>query len=237
MDLDSEDVSFAVQQVEDSIARVSLLRFFWFIFDCQVVLLCSPSCFDSQAAPAVNSDDDDDYIEEPDDLVYVPCPVCHYKTLHESGTFSICMICSWEDDGCPESRALEVLGGPNKDYSLGEARSNFATYLTMYRPEDAFIFLRSTEEDYLLRKERVCIGLEARDRAPDNENEWIEFDRQWPIICEARDRARASIEAEAANNLTQQLEFDELQRKAIDARAAIETVKEIKTAVPKKSTK
>ncbi len=54
------------------------------------------------------------------------------------------MLCSWEDDGqddpydAPLGGALPdvVVGGFNADYSLAEARENFALYFTHYRPTD-----------------------------------------------------------------------------------------------------
>jgi hypothetical protein len=53
-------------------------------------------------------------------------------------------LCSWEDDGqddpyyAPPNAAApsEVVGGANADYSLAEARENFALYFTHYRPTD-----------------------------------------------------------------------------------------------------
>jgi hypothetical protein len=43
---------------------------------------------------------------------------------------------AWEDDGEDDPDADEVLGGPNGDYSLTEARENFSAYRTQYRPGD-----------------------------------------------------------------------------------------------------
>jgi hypothetical protein len=118
------------------------------------------------------------------------------------------------------------MGGPNKDYSLSEARANWRKYLTMYRPADAFLFLRGTEEELLLRKERVCVALEERERGPSNEDEWIEFDQAWPEIEQAREIAEriqldeiSKFETELAEHLSQ-------QQKAIQAEAAMQTIQE-----------
>lgn len=54
------------------------------------------------------------------------CPVCDFPTLSEPEGYEICPLCDWEDDGFNS-------GGPNGDYTLAEARSNFAKHLSMYR--------------------------------------------------------------------------------------------------------
>jgi hypothetical protein len=74
------------------------------------------------------------------------CPSCGYPTIAERGAYEICSLCAWEDDGQddPAHRPLgsdgaapeAVANGPNHDYSLGEARANFARNLTSYRPSD-----------------------------------------------------------------------------------------------------
>lgn len=61
------------------------------------------------------------------------CPCCGFPTLEELSGYEICELCSWEDDGQGDSNANQVLGGPNGDYSLTEARKNFKENLTMYR--------------------------------------------------------------------------------------------------------
>ena len=68
------------------------------------------------------------------------CPCCNYPTLSERNGYEICGLCFWEDDGQDDRNASEVLGGPNHDYSLTEAKNNFIQYLTMYRPSDTIAF-------------------------------------------------------------------------------------------------
>ena len=70
------------------------------------------------------------------------CPCCNYPTLNERNSYEICGLCFWEDDGQDESNANEILGGPNQDYSLTEARNNFKLHMTMYRPSDTIAFNR-----------------------------------------------------------------------------------------------
>ena len=74
------------------------------------------------------------------------CPCCHMPTLVERAVFDICPTCDWEDDGQDSDDADTVRGGPNADYSLTEARANFASHLTMYRPDDTRAFTRSTSD-------------------------------------------------------------------------------------------
>ena len=55
-------------------------------------------------------------------------------------SYEICGLCDWEDDGQDDDDADQVIGGPNSDYSLTEARENFEKHLTMYRPSDTIAF-------------------------------------------------------------------------------------------------
>jgi len=72
------------------------------------------------------------------------CPCCGLPTLGSRCDFCICSLCFWEDDGQDDADAGEIRGGPNHDYSLTEARANFAAHLTMYRPSDTRPFERDT---------------------------------------------------------------------------------------------
>ncbi|MFC0527223.1 CPCC family cysteine-rich protein [Phytohabitans kaempferiae] len=56
------------------------------------------------------------------------CPCCGSVTLAERGGFECCPVCWWEDDGQDDPDADVVLGGPNGDLSLTDARRNFARY-------------------------------------------------------------------------------------------------------------
>jgi hypothetical protein len=68
------------------------------------------------------------------------CPCCAYPTLPDRGHYEICSLCGWEDDNQDDPDADQVWGGPNSDYSLSEARHNFAEYLIMYRLSESRIF-------------------------------------------------------------------------------------------------
>lgn len=70
------------------------------------------------------------------------CPCCFMPTLEERAGYDICAICCWEDDGQDSDDAETVRGGPNKSYSLKEARENFNIYHTMYRESDEIAFSR-----------------------------------------------------------------------------------------------
>lgn len=63
------------------------------------------------------------------------CPCCGYPTLAERGSYDICDLCSWEDDGQDDPHADEIWGGPNGAYSLSEARLNFKQRRIMYSPD------------------------------------------------------------------------------------------------------
>jgi hypothetical protein len=72
----------------------------------------------------------------------VVCPCCGYPTLYRRAAYNICQLCNWEDDGQDDPPYGQfdpdkVLGGPNSDYSLTEARGNFARYGWQYREPDS----------------------------------------------------------------------------------------------------
>jgi hypothetical protein len=56
------------------------------------------------------------------------CPCCGHSTLGERGAFEICAVCFWEDDGQDDHNAEAVLGGPNGDLSLIQARANYMKF-------------------------------------------------------------------------------------------------------------
>lgn len=68
--------------------------------------------------------------------VLFACPCCGYPTLDERGGYDICELCNWEDDGQDEPDVDKVRGGPNKSYSLTQARLNFEQRLVMYSQGD-----------------------------------------------------------------------------------------------------
>jgi hypothetical protein len=88
----------------------------------------------------------------------VACPCCGYPTIDERNCFEICLLCSWEDDGQDDADADDVLGGPNGEYSLTNARSNFEQYLVMYSPEkDLRISGPDTVEARTIKKQLIAI--------------------------------------------------------------------------------
>jgi hypothetical protein len=73
-----------------------------------------------------------------EDAGRVTCPACGYPTIGERTAYEICSLCAWEDDGQDDNPHRpegyhdyfgpdDVAGGPNHDYSLTEARENFAS--------------------------------------------------------------------------------------------------------------
>lgn len=78
------------------------------------------------------------------DFNRVTCPACGHPTLH-GDKYEMCVLCEWEDDYQDDPHADEVWGGPNAEYSLAEARSNFEQCDGrggMYRPEHERDFQR-----------------------------------------------------------------------------------------------
>lgn len=55
------------------------------------------------------------------------CPCCDYFTLPERGSYLICPVCFWEDDGQDFDRADEP-SGPNHGITLRSARENFLQF-------------------------------------------------------------------------------------------------------------
>ena len=93
------------------------------------------------------------------DKTLYTCPCCGYPSLSTRGGFEVCDICCWEDDGQDSNNAEEILGGPNSDYSLKEARENFDKHFTCYRPDDKDAFEQSSER--IERAKMIAIELES----------------------------------------------------------------------------
>ncbi|SHK50373.1 Cysteine-rich CPCC [Hymenobacter psychrotolerans DSM 18569] len=57
------------------------------------------------------------------------CPCCRYFTLSEgdAGSYDICHVCFWEDDGL-QFQDPDYVGGANNSLSLNEARRNFQQF-------------------------------------------------------------------------------------------------------------
>ncbi len=65
--------------------------------------------------------------DQEQDFLY-HCPCCRYPTLTTRGSYEICEVCFWEDDGQDNHDAHKIRGGPNGDLSLTMARDNFLSY-------------------------------------------------------------------------------------------------------------
>lgn len=103
----------------------------------------------------------------------VHCPCCGYPTLETKADWEICELCNWEDDGQGDADAHKVRGGPNADYSLTEARNNFAQHRVMYAPGRD---MRITGPDTALQSETKGLLIKAfekwaSDRASRNTHE------------------------------------------------------------------
>ena len=56
------------------------------------------------------------------------CPCCRCLTIDRRGSFEICPVCFWEDDGQDDNDAATVRGGPDGFLSLSEARANYRRF-------------------------------------------------------------------------------------------------------------
>lgn len=139
------------------------------------------------------------------------CPCCSYPTLSEPGGYNICLLCNWEDDGQDDPYADEVWPGPNKGYSLTQARDNFKKYWIMYSPDrDPRI---SAPDSDLQRTIKQQI-MDAFDAMADSNEE--DQAQKWQII--ARGRARLYEE------VRQKLREYEVKMKAMHAEKSREDI-------------
>jgi hypothetical protein len=58
----------------------------------------------------------------------VRCLCCGYQTLSRPGSFALCPVCWWQDDGQDDADADVVRGTVNGRLSLTMARGNFIRY-------------------------------------------------------------------------------------------------------------
>jgi hypothetical protein len=79
---------------------------------------------------------DDSTLAPPQNGLLFRCPCCHCLTLEERGSYDICPVCYWEDDGQDDPDADTVRGGPNGSLSLTMAREN---YISLGACEERFI--------------------------------------------------------------------------------------------------
>lgn len=70
--------------------------------------------------------DERSVFEPPVEGLRYACPCCHHFTLKERGSYDICSVCFWEDDGQDDPYADDIRGGPNRGLSLTQARINYA---------------------------------------------------------------------------------------------------------------
>lgn len=103
------------------------------------------------------------------------CPCCGYPTLAGRAMYQICELCWWEDDGQDDGNADVVMGSPNQDYSLTEARANFERYEVMYPPERDPRLLGPDSETMLALKRELMATFEGMMTAQSGD----ELDAAW----------------------------------------------------------
>jgi hypothetical protein len=64
------------------------------------------------------------WYEPEDPMPREQCPCCDYFSLAERGSYLICPICFWEDDGQDLSE-IDMMSGPNHGLTLRQGRENF----------------------------------------------------------------------------------------------------------------
>ncbi len=82
----------------------------------------------------------------PADDTFYHCPCCGYPTLTARGSFDVCAVCYWEDDGQDSHDADRVRGGPNGDLSLSMARANFLAHGVCQIDMRQYVRLPTTDE-------------------------------------------------------------------------------------------
>lgn len=98
------------------------------------------------------------------------CPCCGIPTLQNRGQDEICRLCDWEDGNQDESFSTEILGGPNGDYSLQEARSNFKKNLQMYHGTSKHASIATNEA-----KERLILAYDRLEKNNQESEDWSEI--------------------------------------------------------------
>ncbi len=133
-----------------------------------------------------------------------PCPCCGYPQLTMDEAFEQCPLCCWEDDGQDDHNAAEVLGGPNCDLSLSEARRNFEVTLSMFRSDDPEIkSIQGCRPEHRSWKRRL-LGLYDRlitvESASAADGLWEEIDHCWGELrneeCDSAESVMANIQPE-----------------------------------------
>jgi hypothetical protein len=56
------------------------------------------------------------------------CPCCQYKTLYTRGSWNICPVCRWKDDGQDDHNSDTFGDGANLNLTLTQARENFLKF-------------------------------------------------------------------------------------------------------------
>lgn len=78
------------------------------------------------------------------------CPCCDYYTLSDRGSFEVCPVCYWEDDGA-DLQSLDVISDANH-ITLRQARGNFER---MGAADQAAVSLVATSDERAgLRREQ-----------------------------------------------------------------------------------
>ena len=83
------------------------------------------------------------------------CPCCDYVSLPERGSYLICHVCFWEDDG-QDIDQLDEESGPNHGLTLREGRSNFKAFGACEREMVSHVMPASQRERYEFRPRQIA---------------------------------------------------------------------------------
>ena len=70
------------------------------------------------------------------------CPCCDYKTIQEKGSYEICPVCKWENDGNDD---INVYSSCNR-LTLKEGISNFKKYGACDERSIKYVILNPSEK-------------------------------------------------------------------------------------------
>lgn len=122
------------------------------------------------------------------------CPCCGYPTIGQ-GFGNICELCDWEDEGQDDYNADEVIGIPNGQYSLVEARFNFEHYLQKRCPDDEFY--RPDSDRRIEIKLKLIAAFDALMDGPSSE----ESARLWQMVEDCKQALYQELKREIFGEL------------------------------------
>lgn len=82
------------------------------------------------------------------------CPCCDYISLPERGSYLVCPVCYWEDDGL-DLNTLDVESGANYYITLRQARHNFKSYGACEKRVKKWVISVQERERFIYRERTI----------------------------------------------------------------------------------